>query len=330
MNIATIPARQPSRQPWSREQLVRKRALALSNSIDQSTRKNYGSACNSYLTFVRIHNFPVEPTPASLSFFVVFMSHHISPRSVRTYLSGLINQLQPYFPGVRDACHSELVTKTLDGCLKLQAEPTNRKQALALTDVTRVLSHYAGTHVHDDLLFVSLLLTAFFALHRLGELTFPDDVTIRDWRKVIRRSSVKIHSNCYGYTLPSHKADREFEGCQVVVWGEQFGFPTLQHFTSYLESHDAKFPLASPLWLTSTGCVPTRTFFIRRMRSFFPREYAGQSLRAGGATMLAEKGAAPYLIQAAGRWSSKAFRIYIRKNPILMQALLFANPSSSF
>ena len=329
MNIATIPARQPSRQPWSREMLLRKRALALSNSIDQSTRKNYGSACNSYLTFVRIHNFPVEPTPETLSFFVVFMSHHISPRSVRTYLSGLVNQLQPFFPDVHDARHSKLVTRTLDGCLKLHAEPTNRKQALSLDDIAKVLTHYAGTLDHDNLLFVALMLTAFFALHRLGELTFPDDASIRDWRKIIRRSSVTFHPNRYGYSLPSHKADREFEGSQVVVWGEQFGYPTLQHFTSYLKSRDAKFPLASPLWLTSAGRVPTRAFFIRRMRTFFPPELAGQSLRAGGTTMLAEKGCAPYLIQAAGRWSSKAFRIYIRKNPFILQALLFANPSSS-
>jgi hypothetical protein len=329
MNIATIPARQPSRQPWSRKQLVCKRALALSNAIDLSTRKNYGSACNSYLTFVRLHDFPVEPTPETLSFFVVFMSHHISPRSVKTYLSGLVNQLQPYYPDVLTARHSRLVKQTLAGCLKLRAEPTDRKEALTLADVTRVLTHFGDTPNHDNLLFIAMFLSAFFALHRLGELAFPDDAAIRDWRKVIRRTSVTLHPDRYGYTLTSHKADRQFQGCKVVVWGEQFGCPTLTHFISYLKSRDAKFPLASPLWLTSAGRVPTRSFFIRRLRSLFPANIAGQSLRAGGATMLAERGVAPYLIQAAGRWSSEAFRIYVRKNPFLLQALLFSNPSSS-
>jgi hypothetical protein len=330
MILSSIPARQPPRQPWSHERLVRERALALSNSIDFSTQKCYGSACNSYLTFVRLHGFPVEPTPETLSFFVVFMSHHISPRSVNTYLSGLVNQLHPFFPDVRDARRSPLVTRTLTGCLKLKAKPIERKQALSLANVSQLLSQFGDTFIHDDLLFVAILLTAFFALHRLGELTFPDDASLRDWRKVIRRSSVTLHSDRYGFVLPAHKADRVFEGSHIVVWGEQFGFPTLRHFSAYLRSRDGKFPLASPLWLTSTGSIPTRSFFISRMRSFFPPQLAGQSLRAGGATMLAEKGVAPSLIQAAGRWSSDAFRIYVRKNPFLLQALLFANPSSSF
>ena len=330
MNIATIPARQPLRQPWSREQLVRQRALALCNSIDLSTRKNYRSACNSYLAFVHLHNFPVEPTAETLSFFVVFMSHHISPRSVKTYLSGLVNQLQPYLPDVLEARHSCLVKRTMDGCLKLLAEPTERKEALTLTDVRHIITHFSGTLDNDNLLFVAMFLSAFFALHHLGELAFPDDTKIRNWRKIIRQSSVTFHPNRYGYTLPSHKADHQFQGSKVVVWGEQFGYPTLTHFQSYLKSRDAKFPLASPLWLTSTGSVPTRAFFIRRMHSFFPPEIAGQSLRAGGATMLAEKGAAPFIIQAAGRWSSEAFRLYVRKNPFLLQALLFSNPSASF
>ena len=198
------------------------------------------------------------------------MSDHISPRSVKTYLSGLVNQLQTFYPDVFEACHSSLVTCTLDGCLKLKSKPTERKQVLSLADVSQVLTHFAGTLDHDDLLFVSLLLTAFFTLHRLGELTFSDDPTLWDWRKIIHRSSVTLYSNRYGYTLLAHKADWEFEEERVVVWGEQFGYPTLPHFTAYLQSRDAKFPLASPLWLTLAGSIPKRSFFISRLRSFFP------------------------------------------------------------
>jgi hypothetical protein len=204
---------------------------------------------------------------------------------VKTYLSGLVNQLLPFFPDVCDTRQSHLVKKTLQGCLNLKAQPTKRKQALSLTDLSLVTTHYADSTNHDDLLFVTLLLTTFFVLHCLGELTFPDDTSIRDWQKVIRRSFVSIHPDRYGFTLPAHKADRQFEGNCVVVWGEQFGYPTLQHFTSYLQSRDAKFPLASPLWLTTGGSIPTCSFFIQCLHTFFPPHIAGQSLRAGGATM---------------------------------------------
>ena len=59
------------------------------------------------------------------------------------------------------------------------------------------------------------------------------------------------------------------------------------------------------------------------MKLFFNSDVAGQSMRAGGATSLAENGVPPNLIQAIGRWASSAFQIYIRKNPVLLQALLF-------
>ena len=259
-----------------------------------------------------MHNFPVEPTPKTLSFFIIFMSHHISPRSVQTYLSGVVNQLHPFFPDIVNACSSQLVKKTLQGCLKMRSKPTVQKQVLTLGDLSRLLSSSTDSPNHDDLLFNSIILTAFFALHRLGELVFPDDVSMQDWRKIVHRSSIMLHPDHYSFTLPAHKADRQFEGSRVIVWGEQFNFPTLKHFNAYLESRDNRFPLASPLWLTASGAVPTRSFVISHLCSLFLPSIAGQSLRAGGATMLAEKGAVPYIIQAARRWSSDAFHIYVR------------------
>jgi hypothetical protein len=60
-------SRQPVRVAWSRERLLRERAIALGQAIDTSTLDSYSSALNSYLTFVRIHDLPVEPTPDTLS-----------------------------------------------------------------------------------------------------------------------------------------------------------------------------------------------------------------------------------------------------------------------
>jgi len=171
-----------------------------------------------------------------------------------------------------------------------------------------------------------MFFSAFFALLRLGELVFPDDPSLCDWRKVIRRSSVVLHPSRYEFILPAHKADRFFDGSRILVCGDQFSFPTLIHFQHYLTSRDRLFPLASPLWLTSSGTVPTRSFFVSRLKAFFPHDVSGHSLRAGGATMLAERGAAPHIIQAAGRWSSDAFQTYVRKNPFLLHGLLFPAP----
>jgi len=61
---------------------------------------------------------------------------------------------------------------------------------------------------------------------------------------------------------------------------------------------------------------------MHRIRVHFPPEYADHSLRSGGATALAIAGVPADRIQAIGRWSSNTFQIYIRKNPVLLQALL--------
>ena len=81
-------------------------------------------------------------------------------------------------------------------------------------------------------------------------------------------------------------------------------------------------PLHLALWFRANGSIPTRSFFIRKLHLFFDKEIGGQSMRAGGATFLAEKGTPPSLIQARGRWSSDAFLIYIRKNPALLIDLI--------
>ncbi|KAF9052275.1 hypothetical protein BDZ89DRAFT_1088428 [Hymenopellis radicata] len=239
MNITSGRAsRQRTRVPWSRERLVHERAIALGLAIDASSSGTYDSGLNSYLAFCNIHHMPVTPTPDTLSFFTVYMSAHINPRSVGTYLSGVCNKLEPYFPEVRANRASHLVKRSLAGCLKRDSS-------------------------HDDILFVAMLCTGFCGLLRLGELSVPDNKKIRDYRKCSTRASVSWDDSGYGFELPYHKADRFFEGNKIKI------------------------------------------------------------IRRGGATAMAEDGCAPHLIQAAGRWASDTFQIYIRKNPVVLQAMLF-------
>jgi hypothetical protein len=83
------------------DRLIRERAIALGNTLDSSTLRTYTSALTSYLTFVRAHNFPVSPSEDTISYYIVYMSHHISPCSVTTYLSGIVQQLEPFYPSIR-------------------------------------------------------------------------------------------------------------------------------------------------------------------------------------------------------------------------------------
>src|SRR6267143_1363693 len=102
-------SRQPKREAWTHDHLLHERAVALGYAIDNSTWKGYGSALNSYFKFTRLHNFPIDPTPDTLSLFTVYMCHHIKPKSVDSYLSGICQQLETYFPDIRKERRSPLV-----------------------------------------------------------------------------------------------------------------------------------------------------------------------------------------------------------------------------
>jgi len=145
------------------------------------------------------------------------MCHHIKPSSVATYLSGICQQLEPYFPNIHAACNSALVHRTLQGCRCLCATPTTCKHALTLADLETVINTLAGSVDHDDIPFLAQLLMGFFALFRLGKMTYPDDPELHDPCKVTKRTSVCFTNTSFQFFLPGHKADRFFKGNMIIV-----------------------------------------------------------------------------------------------------------------
>jgi hypothetical protein len=251
------------------------------------------------------------------------MSSHIKPDSVDSYLSGISNQLESFFPDVRKNRNSLFVSRTLMGCKRRFGTPVNRKRPLSKADLLCLISKIGSSPCYDDKLFLSMIFTGFHALLRLAEMAFPDKLEIQNYKKVTLRHTVKISSTSYSFLLPGHKADRFFEGNTVIVQKDCLQTDPYKLFSRYLSSRDTLHPLKPELWLRQSGCVPTRSWFMRQLRKFFPKDIGGASMRAGGATALAEGGAAPHIIQAIGRWASPTFQIYIRKNPVVLQALLY-------
>src|SRR5258708_3907245 len=86
-------------------------------------------------------------------------------------------------------------------------------------------------------------------------------------------------------------------------------------------SHDNL--LFNAIVLVGWHCLLRLGKLINRIRTIFPsNDIAGHSLRSGGTTALALTGTPLHKIQSAGCWSSDAFLIYLRKNPLLIQGLL--------
>jgi len=200
-----IKSRQPVCKPWTHEHLEHECAIALGQSIATSTWNNYLSALNSYLEFVKIHNFPINPTADTLSFFTIFMCPHIKPDSVNTYLSGICQQLEPFFPDVHQNCKFVLVKQTLEGCLQIHAIPTSRKHALTIKDLCTVIKYYSNSTIHNDQLFVSQLLVGFFVLMCLSKLVNPNVKKLQNPLKVIKCTTILISEHYFQFFLPGHK-----------------------------------------------------------------------------------------------------------------------------
>jgi hypothetical protein len=315
-------SRQPVRLPWTVDRLIHERSILLGMAIDSSTATTYSSATNSYLAFCNMHKLPLNPTPETLSYYITFQSSHISPRSVESYLSGICNNLEPFFPDIRTNRASSLIKRTLAGALRRHGRPTKRKAPLTTDNLCSIYATLNDSPIYDDILFLAMLNTGFTGLLRLGEMAVNDNRDIRDFRKVVLRNSLVWIGNEYEFLLPAHKADTTFEGNKVHIAKIINAPDPTEIMTRYTRFRDNLFPLHPQLWLRSNGSSPTRSWFLDRLRQFCPPEISGQSMRAGGATALAQAGASADLIRGAGRWSSNAFERYIRKNIIVLHALI--------
>ena len=147
----------------------------LSHALNNSTMTTYNSHLQSYLTFCKLHVFPLELSADMLSFYIVFMAHHIKPNSVSQYLSGIVSSLKPHFPNVHDIWNGLLISRMLAGIHKLcRFTGTSHKRVLTEDDLNLNLMSFNSSNL-DDLLMVSIIFTGFHSLMHLGELTVSDN-----------------------------------------------------------------------------------------------------------------------------------------------------------
>ena len=164
--------------------------------------------------------------------------------------------------------------------------------------------------------FATIMLCAFYGCHRMGELIIKSDKKLLDSRKLIKRSSLTFTNRHAQYRLPYHKADPFYRGSDVIFSQHDVADPVLL-LKSYTSMRDTRHGPRLPLFLCEDGSLPNRSWFDRKFFSFLSHDFGGHSARAGGATYFASLGLSDFIIQALGRWSSTAWKIYIRDNPTI-------------
>ena len=100
MILISASLRQPPRVAWTLDCLNYEQSILLGLSIDSTTTAMYTFTTNSYPTFCKKHHLSIELTAKTLSYYITYQTHFISPDSVDSYLSGIINQLELYYPDI--------------------------------------------------------------------------------------------------------------------------------------------------------------------------------------------------------------------------------------
>ncbi|KAE9389329.1 hypothetical protein BT96DRAFT_772852, partial [Gymnopus androsaceus JB14] len=208
------------------------------------------------------HDFPIDPTTNTLSFYITYMCHHIKLKSISSYLSGICNQLKVFYPDICQNCTHPIVKCTLKGCRKIHKSIASRKCPLQHTEITEVFNKLHSSSSFNDLLFLALLFIGFFALMWLGELVFPDKLELQDFGKVIMRASFKGDDKHIEFNLPTHKADRTFEGNRILIKATGDRDDLVRIAQSYVHERDRRFPGLPHSWVRSDGSVPTRSWFL--------------------------------------------------------------------
>lgn len=314
------PAHRSARPSMKLEDLDARVSHLQSHALEKSTVGGYSTGARNYIRFCRIHHLPIDPTPQTLSRYIAYTSLSIS--SGPKYLSGVRHYLHELYPSFDANRASPLVQATIRGSKKVRADPVHRKQPIRICHLIACLDTAHRTHDYDDLLFATIMSCCFYGCHRSGELVLKGKKDV-DWRKIIKRSSLHFSKGYAGYRLPYHKTDPFYRGTDILFSSQEFADPVAL-LREYACARDTLHGARRPLFLRKDGSHPTRAWFDSKLFSFVDRSFGGHSLRAGGATYYAALGLSESIIMALGRWSSSAWKIYIRDNPCVRAALQLA------
>lgn len=293
-------------------------ARLLASSLAPASWASYKNAWKRYVLFhaANFHNSRLLPVSEErLAQFIAFCHYQqLRPSTITSYISAIsyVHKIQ----GLPSPTDSFLVKKLLHGTRR--AQYTDKRKPFTLQNLHAMI-HALPTILssrYDCILFKAMLLTAFFALLRVGEYCFSssghqnlitwDQLTFSHTDQKVSSATLLMvhykHSQGHPTSIPIARQTRSVL-CPVRA------------LLRYCKHSPFK---SGPLFHDVLGNPITCTYFRSILRScaqhihLDPSLYTSHSLRIGGATHAHVHHMAPESIQRLGRWRSKAFLRYIR------------------
>lgn len=158
-----------------------------------------------------------------------------------------------------------------------------------------------------SILFKAMTTLAYFALLRVGEFTFS--------RHVLALANIQMSSSTITINFQSFKHSKGKPFVHTIEERQAVTICPVKALSSYMDIR----PMGhTALFVKEDGRVPSRKEYWDWLKDIMSHcglnteLYSPHSLRIGMATQMAISGASSEQIKIAGRWSSDAFRKYIR------------------
>ncbi len=293
-------------------------------AVSPRTLQSYLTAWKSFKTFHSAYNLPF-PT-FSLLAITSFISHlninkKLQTSSIKGYLSGLqfFHKLLYGSPSVHIA--NSQTSLLIKGIQKTNPTRPDSRQPITLKILTKCIStlrrgyHSAHTAHTLDAMFI----LAFFGFLRCSELAISSSFdpaihpTISDL--------VVLDDETISYTIKQSKTDQTKKGHFIYIFKLQSPLSPYQTLLAFLHLRKSQSKLPSdPLFTDDSNRPATRFWFQKHLKAVLhlsgtpAGNFSSHSFRIGAATTAAHKGLSQQQIQELGRWSSEAFKSYIRLN----------------
>ncbi|XP_064652692.1 uncharacterized protein LOC135503184, partial [Lineus longissimus] len=284
--------------------------------LSESSRQGYCRAWSIYVQFCH-RSLPGQPlAPLSVtncSLFVAYLfSQKYAPATIASYLSAVCFFMK--WGGYPDPSASFIVRKLLGAAQNLQARADLRlpitKSILAtlLASIPRVYSVQ-----YQQRLVAAMFSTAFHAFLRIGELV---PKSAQATASCLQFSDVSTTNSEVLISILRFKSSKA-QGPQCIHIQASLPPCPVSTLTRFMA---VRGPIAGPLFLSESGRPVIRREFdliLKTMLNFCGLDssrFKGHSFRIGAASDAAMQGKSDAQIRLLGRWSSDAFRRYIRIN----------------
>ena len=320
--------------PEASNTFMRKAIDNFSTSVTANTQISYASAARAYIQAENSlgRPFSLPPTDQELIFLVSFLiNKNIEPSTIRNYLSGIRFYL--FSMGLANPPPlPQLANQLLAGYEKSRLNPqmtAAKKTRRAITvEMLKLLEHSIACHSSwsdfEKSLRWTVILVAWWGSFRIGELLSQNSTCFHPSNTLLA-SDVTYEEDSIAIWLRNPKVDREALGDVVEIWTIEgrADLDPVKKLKAYIQRRHELFGDAEsyPLFLHEDGRIYSKQELNKDLAfllSHYPElqtdrdSWTGHSFRSGLTTVLSNLGFSKEEIQSWGRWTSNAFKVYIK------------------